>query len=293
MLAKALAVFVLWALAVIPGRVRRRLGEGMGLLACRLMPELRHVVERNLKIAGLCGADDGPLLVKKTFAQLGLGITELGPLWLRPPQQSLAVIREIRGIENVQRAMLMGKGVILFTGHFGSWETLIQFLPTRWPMTVLYRKIDNQALDTLIKKYRSRTGATMVEKQSAIKPLILALKRGEVIGVLSDQNVDVHEGLFSPFFGRAASTSPIIARLAALRGSPIFGVYATRQADGEGVVVSFDELRYDPDNFDDQNIVDQKNQQLESVVKAHPEQYWWFHKRYKAVAHGLSYPYEK
>ncbi|MFA7495175.1 MAG: lysophospholipid acyltransferase family protein [Acidithiobacillus sp.] len=288
---KLLLKSILWFFAIIPSRMRVGLGRFLGLLAYWLMPRLRHVVERNLEITELCAAGACASLVKKTFMQLGLGVTELGPLWLRPSRKSLTVIHEIRGINVVEAAVKQGKGIILFTGHYGSWETLIQFLPTRWPITVLYRKVNNKAVDALIKKYRSRTGATMIEKRVAIKPLIRALKRGEVVGVLTDQNVDVHEGIFSPFFGRPASTSPLVARLATVCGSSIFGVYATRESDCEGVVIQFEPLHYDAAKMDDQYIIDQKNAQLERVVKTHPEQYWWFHKRYKAVALGLNDPY--
>lgn len=290
---RLLSLIFLYFFAFLPGRIRSYIGTGLGVMASQLMPNLRKVVEQNLKITGLCNAKDCDLLVKKTFIQLGLGISELGPLWLRAPQKSLSVIQEIQGLDEVEAAVNMGKGVVLFTGHYGSWETLIQFLPTRWPMTVLYRKIGNDSLDFLIKKFRSRTGATMVEKHSAIKPLLKALKRGEVIGVLTDQNVDVHEGLFSPFFARPASTSPLLARLAGARHSPIFGVYATRLGSKEGVTIKFMALQYDSDLIDEQFILDQQNKQLEAVVRSRPEQYWWFHKRYKAVALGWDNPYEK
>ncbi len=285
--------FFVWMTAYSPSFIRISVGKLLGFTAFMLFSDLRKVVIKNLEITGFClEGKSCHKLVRNVFVELGIAVTQLGPIWSWNIEKTLSLILEVQGIDQLNDAIKKNKGVILFTGHFGSWEFLNQYLAVYWSISIIYRRIDNDVLETLIKNFRTRTGSILLEKKAALRPLIRALREGKMVGVLTDQNVDKHEGIFSPFFGRMASTSPLVASLARVRYSPIFGVFATRTKDHKKIIIKFKELKYDAENFNEQFIIDRQNQILEEEINKNPEQYWWFHKRFKAVKDDDLYPYD-
>jgi len=277
--------------AALPRPLRVLLGNFLGELAM-LVPRARRVARINL---GLAFPELSPRARRRRlrvhFQQLGQAFVELGPLWFWPLARSLALIRAVRGAELVDAALTEGKGVILFTAHLGAWEAAVQYIGQRWPVTVLYMPTRNPAINARMVAGRGRSGARLVAKEGGIRPLLQALQKGEVVGVLPDQNVDPKEGVFAPFFGRPACTTPLLGRLAQRRGSPVFGLFAYRLPAGRGFTI---EILPMPAGFPsgcDEDDAATMNDVLEAAIRKAPEQYWWVHRRYKDPAPGWEYPY--
>ena len=290
-LAKVIAA-LLRLLAHAPRSVRVWAGNRLGDLARLLVPRGRRVARTNI---GLAFPELSPkqrrALLYRHFRQLGQAFVELGPLWFWPLPQSLDLIRSVRGADAVDTALQQGKGVILFTAHLGAWEAAVQYIGQRWPVTVLYMPTRNPAINAQMVAGRGRSGARLLTKEGGIRGLLQTLQRGEVVGVLPDQNVDPREGVFAPFFGRPACTTPLLARLAQRRGSPVFGLFAYRLPAGRGFEIEIIPL---PESFpcgDDALDAATMNAALESAIRQAPEQYWWVHRRYKDPAPGWDYPY--
>ena len=106
---------------------------------------------------------------------------------------------------------------------------------TRWPIVV--RPLDAPALQTLADTMRRKTGVEIIDKRGALRPVLEALRRGRMIGILLDQNATRREGVFVPFFGRAASTSRSIALLALRTRTPIVPIFIRREGPGRHRVV--------------------------------------------------------
>ena len=108
--------------------------------------------------------------------------------------------REVQGAEAVHQALALGRGVILFTAHLGPWEAAVLYTGQRWPITGMYRALRNPGMDALMRRGRERSGARQLNKERGVRPLCRLLKKKEVVGILTDQNVDPREGVFAPFF---------------------------------------------------------------------------------------------
>ncbi|OFC45274.1 lipid A biosynthesis acyltransferase, partial [Acidithiobacillus caldus] len=230
-------------------------------------------------------------LLRAHFHALGEALLELGPLWLWPLPRALGLIREVKGAEAVDAALATGKGVVLFTAHLGSWEAAVQYIGQRWPVTVLYMATRNPLINDHLVTGRSRSGARLVAKEGGIRPLLQALQRSEIVGILPDQNVDPREGVFAPFFGRPACTTPLLGRLADRRQSAVFGLFAYRLEGGAGFRL---EILPMPEGFpsgDPEADATAMNAVLEGAIRQAPAQYWWVHRRYKDPAPGWDYPY--
>jgi len=287
-----LAAGILRGAGHLPRRWRAALGAMLGDLARLSMSRARKVVDTNLAIAfPRMSLAQRHTLRRAHFRALGQAALELGPLWYWPLPRALGLIREVRGDDLVDAALAKGHGVILFTAHLGAWEAAVLYIGQRWPITVLYMETRNPAVNARIVAGRGRSGAQLVPKEGGIRPLLHALHQGDAIGILPDQNVDPREGDYAPFFGRPACTTPLLGRLAARRGSPVFGLFAYRLPGGEGFRIEIVPM---PESFpsgDAKADATAMNAALETAIRKAPEQYWWVHRRFKDQPEGWDHPY--
>src|SRR5207247_1083877 len=127
---------------------------------------------------------------------------------------------------------------LLLTAHLGNWELLAAaHRLTGFPLSIVVRPLDAPWLDALAEKLRRSAGVELIAKRGALRPVLEALRRGRMIGILMDQNAARREGVFVDFFGRPASTSRSIALLAVRTRTPVVPVFARRDADGRHRVV--------------------------------------------------------
>ncbi|MEK8089473.1 lysophospholipid acyltransferase family protein [Thermithiobacillus plumbiphilus] len=276
----------------LPDRLRSRLGRGLGHLVRLALPRPRRIAMRNLE---LCfpelRSDQRRALLREHFCQLGEAALELGPLWRGPRIRFEQLFAQIEGLEHVERAKAQGQGLILLSAHFGSWEAGALYMSLLTRLTALYMPTHNPAFSTLMVAGRSRFGATMTEKKRGFRPLIAALRRGEAIGILADQNVNEREGVFAPFFGMPASTSVAVAHLAKRSGVPVIYVFAFRLPRGAGFRLVFRPLPADYPCGNDETDATTMNAMLETAIREAPAQYWWVHRRFKTRPQGLPDPY--
>jgi KDO2-lipid IV(A) lauroyltransferase len=134
---------------------------------------------------------------------------------------------------------------------------------------------------------RERFGATLVPADTAgVRALFKALRRGELLAILPDQEPRYGNGLFSPFFGIPAYTMTLLARLAQQTGAPIFITYAERLAGGAGFQLHFLPLVPCTAETPVEEIAAAVNAGIEACVRRLPHQYQWSYKRFKTRPAG-------
>jgi KDO2-lipid IV(A) lauroyltransferase len=209
------------------------------------------------------------------------------PRWNRENIEHLIIYD---GFENYAQAQEQGKGVLFLTAHFSNWE-LGSFAHGIYghPCYFLVRELDNPLLDAFINRYRCLSGGHAIEKRNAAREVLRALRRGEAVGILSDQNVLAGEGVFVDFFGRPASTTTGPARLARQTGAPIvLGLVIWDEKLGK-YRLRFDSVewirREDPE---DEILVNTANftRLIEEYVRRYPAQWLWVHRRWKTRPPG-------
>ena len=105
-----------------------------------------------------------------------------------------------------------------------------------------------------------------------------------MIGILLDQNVDWYQGAFIPFLGRWACTNKGLALLARKTGTPVIPVFAVRDGNGRHRMVFEKEIELRKTGDKIRDIEDNTalfNGMIESYVRKHPDQWLWFHRRWK------------
>lgn len=252
------------------------LGWAIYLAPGRHSPRMRA----NMQQSGLCPNSACRPLLRQAIAELGKGLLELAPIWMRPHSQTVRLVRGLSGWEQLETALKNGKGVILMSPHVGCFEMINQYVASRLPLTSMYKPARSPVVDQIMKSGRERGHAHLVPTDmTGIKAMLKALKKGETIGILPDQVATLGDGVWAPFFGRWAYTPTLVFRLAQSTGAAPFMVYAERLAWGRGYHLHFDALA--PFPADKQAAAAQLNREVERVIRKAPAQYLWSYQRYK------------
>jgi len=248
-----------------------------------LIPRLRRIAVKNLTMAGFSNPDeiaDGIFLsiarLLRTFAHL----PRLAP-------QNISTLIRYEGLENFSTAVARGRGVLVATAHLGNWE--LSAFAHAWmtaPMHIVVRPLDNPRLDVLVERYRALSGNHIIEKKDAARGILKALKAGEAVGILIDQNTTLDQGVFIDFFGKKACAGTAFAKLAHHSGAAVVPGFALWSHDEQRYILRFyPELSMSGDLSENTQRL---HSQLESVIRQYPDQWLWIHRRWKTRPPGES-----
>ncbi|MBN1474351.1 MAG: lysophospholipid acyltransferase family protein [Syntrophaceae bacterium] len=196
---------------------------------------------------------------------------------------------DVEGYENYLTANAKGKGILSIVAHFGNWELLPVGIPIyARPIHIVYRPLDNKIIDNIVEYVRTMRGNSLIPKGGSGRKIMELLKQNQIIGILSDQNVDTYEGVFVDFFGRPACTGVGLAVMAMRSGAPVIAIFPARQKSGRYKVIvkpPIEAVRtsnYEADLvFNTQRFT----KIIEDIVREYPEQWFWFHQRWKTKMH--------
>ncbi|MCW5236784.1 lysophospholipid acyltransferase family protein [Verminephrobacter eiseniae] len=267
---------VLRFFSVLPLWLLHALGAALGWAAFCASARYR---QRFCAHAALAGYSFGA--VRAAVAHAGRMVAELPRLWLGAPLPC-----RLEGAACVERAYAAGRGIVYLTPHQGCFELSAQAAARRWsaahgPITVLYRPARQAWLARLMATARNRPGMLAVPTTLVgVRQMLLALRRGEAVGLLPDQVPPAGQGHWAPFFGRDAYTMTLAVRLARQTGAAIVLARCERLAWGRGFVTHFEPLAA-PLASPLEAAVLQINQAMEQLIRQCPGQYLWGYARYK------------
>lgn len=277
------AAFVLARL--LPRRARLALGSSVGALAGRL--DRRHTAIARENLVRAYGSDpptrELERILRACWRHFGR-ITVDALAFPRLAEGDVGRTLAFEGEDNARAAYALGRGVLVFSAHFGHWEAgAILFGKIGLPFAVITRPLDNPILEALLFRLRRETGNAVIHKRRAVRETMKALSRGSGVAILIDQDAR-EDGVFVPFFRRLASTTPTLATLALRTGAPVVPVFARVEADGRIVVCVEPPIAIEPTSDRDADIVRvtaECTAVVERWVRRHPEQWLWMHRRWK------------
>lgn len=185
----------------------------------------------------------------------------------------------------VQKAYDDGKGVIFFTGHFGNWELMGQVCGhVGFAFTGVARPLRNQWVYSHIQRVRTAAGISMLDKHGIAHEVTGRLKKGKAVGFVADQYAG-SGGAFVPFFGRPASTSTAVARIARATGAPVVAGFDHRDANGMHRISLHPPLyasRTDDAEKDVYEMTHHLMYLLEQEIRRNPGMWVWAHRKWRA-----------
>ncbi|HXA55809.1 MAG TPA: lysophospholipid acyltransferase family protein [Candidatus Acidoferrum sp.] len=278
-------------LGVLPRPVARFIGASAAAAAYFLRPPLRKAALFNLQLAFPQWADEQrSRAVRRMIRQIGWMAAEFSQF----PKYKRANIERVvtlDGFENFEAARQRGKGVLFLTGHMSAWE-LAPFAQALYgnPLHFLVRPISNARVDALINRYRCLSGNQPIEKNRSARSILRVLADGGTVGVLSDHNTSLEEGVFVDFFGIPASTTSGLARLALRTDAAVIPGFLSWHDELRKYRLRFEpavELSRTPDEEADVRENTQRfTRVIEDYIRAHPDQWLWVHKRWKTRPPG-------
>ena len=249
------------------------------------IPRLRRVARRNLAMAL---PEDTP----QRHAQIVDGVFRSIARILMTFAKFPAIKRgylghwiRLEGGEHFDRAREAGRGVLVATAHLGNWElsAFAHALMTA-PMNVVVRPLDNPLIDGMVERRRALTGNRPIGKKDFARAILKALAANQAVGILIDQNAGLDDGVFVDFFGVPASAGTGFAKFAAHSGAVVLPGFALwNETERRYVLRFYPAIEMTGDIARDTQALQSK---LEEVIREHPDQWLWIHRRWKTRPPG-------
>ncbi len=224
-------------------------------------------------------------LISDIYRHFSSIFIEIIYLYIKKTPEKILKKIELNNIEILERALEKRKGVILFTAHFGNWELIPFILKKKINTKILAiaRESDNPLVEKLVKQSREQMGATIIYKKNSIRTMLKMLEKNYIVCVLIDQNTIEKEAVFVDFFGHKVSAVPSVSLLHLKKDKPVIPLFVHYEKD-KIVLDLLKEIHF-AGTGNLENDIQQLTQYcttlIEENVRKHPEQWFWFHNRWK------------
>lgn len=278
--ATALLLAILWIVNLLPYAIKIRLGLGLGSLLYRVQGSRVAIARTNIRLC-FPELDEAAreAMVRDTFRHFGAGLVETVMGWWDDPRD-LHARTETRGLEHVEAARKLGRGVILLGAHFSTLDISAALVAKHLPVYAIFRIQNNRVLNHFMNRGRNRHLLGCIPHTSLVGAA-RRVKEGQILWYSADQDMGEDHSVFAPFFGQPAATINGVSRLARITGAPLVMLATRRKADNSGYVVEF---LPGPEAFpleDDVANATIINDLIEQGIRLAPAQYYWFHRRFK------------
>jgi heptosyltransferase-2 len=257
-------------------------GEFLGFCAWIILGNYRHLAQRNIAIA--FGSEKSPResrrLVRRHFQRLGgnlLCSIKIGVM----PLERIAARIEAENLDVIHQLLRAGQPVVLVLSHLSNWELFAHILPKcigHAKNGTIYQNLGNRFIDEHVRRVRGRAGVEMFNRKEGFEKAIKLLRDGGVVGILSDQHSG-DSGLWVPFFGRLASTSPLPALLAKRTSAALIGVAIYTAGRGRWQIVVSPALEVKQASVE--LLTAKTNDLIAAQIRCAPEDWFWVHDRWK------------
>jgi heptosyltransferase II len=279
------------ALSWLPLPALFGLGHLGGTLAWMILPQYRALAFRNVRIAfgDELSAVQARRLVRRHFQRLGANLLCSIKFAQMPMEKILQRVR-VENFENITKCAQENKAVVILLSHIGPWELCTRLFPhfvRDVRKATIYQPLRNRHIDEHVRDARGRFGVEMLDRKEGFARAVGVLRENGVLGILSDQHAG-DSGLWTPFFGRLASTTSLPALLARRTGAAIvaFAVhtegFARWRAIAESPIGGETLSRAGRSSAGSVDVFTLRgNEIIERQVRRVPEDWLWAHNRWK------------
>ena len=271
---------------ILPSSLQNLLAKFLAFAFMKLKKKRFHVVMTNLNLAfGETKSKEEKLEIAKkcyyNFAKY-LGINFI----LNQNTTKQKILKQVvfKNEHFLLDAIRSGRPIIVTTAHFGQWEIFPLAVAAHFgPSSVLGRRLDSSVMDKILRANRAQFDVELIDKDGGAKDILKALKARRIVGILVDQNTAPKDGIKVQFFGKDVLHTPAASVLAQKTNALIINAFIYQK--GENLNEICFEEPIDISTFDKEDAVQKATQMqcsaCEEMVRARPEEYFWFHQRFK------------
>jgi len=213
-------------------------------------------------------------ILKKTYVFFTNNFVE----FIATPKSWNGIEISVSGKNILESSLKKNRGVIFISGHFGAWEILGKWLGENTDLFVgIALRQKNRGANKFFHEQREIPGTKQIYKKESLDKAYQVLKKNGILGLVSDQDAK-KKGVFVNFFGYSASTP---------KGAALFHLN-THAPIVLGVCVKTGFKQYEIKlmpvptiSKSIEGITQSYTTKLEECIKKYPEQYFWFHRRWK------------
>lgn len=259
------------------------LGKILGNLYYILIKKQRERAVSQMMPALNISEDEARKLVRESFVNLARNVLDI---FYMPNlnEKNLSDYIKIDHLERMTDALAEGHGVVVLTGHIGTWEWLsAAFTLNNLPVTAIAKLQPNQEYSRVLDDLRATIHVEIFNRgTSELLSAGRALKKGKILGFLADQDGGPG-GAFIEFLGKVASTPMGPAVFSKKFHSPVLPAFIIRQANGRHLVKILPAMHFEDTGNTDEDLfkfTEQMTKILEQVIRENPTQWLWFQKRW-------------
>jgi KDO2-lipid IV(A) lauroyltransferase len=241
------------------------------------VPGFRKRAERNL---ALVWPECSPACRRRIVRDAGAQFLRLGVEYGQLEKLARDIDLTIEGGDHLEAARAAGRGGVLVSAHYGNWEA-VRLAARRLGCEtgIIYRPQNNRYLDRFALDVLGRAGHPVLQKgRQGLRQLLAHVSRGGFVMILVDHR---HTGApLIDFLGQPAETATAAADVARRTGAALIPVRAARNVALRRFDVTFEAPVTGPDS---RAMMAEVNRRIGAWVEAAPEQWFWFHRRWRST----------
>ena len=256
-------------------------GRVVGALMWLILPGYRRLARENLALAygEELSAGEIRALTFRHFMTVGANAVcafKIPAL----SQEQIRQIAEIKNLDRIRESIVAGRPVVLAINHIGNWELYAQlvFEVPEAHFGTVYQALRNPLVDDLVNRDRRRLGVATFDRKRGFNAAIAMLREPGIVGVLVDQHAG-DGGMWTPFFGRLASTSTLAAALALRTNATVLPVAIYTAGFAKWRVEVSEAIPWEPGKSE--QLTADLNLALERQIRISPADWFWVHNRWK------------
>lgn len=271
------------ALRFLPHGALLLLGALLGRLYYMIIKKQRERAVRQMMQGLSISEKEARKIVRASFMNLAQNMLEI--LYMpKLNRENLHEYIEIEHLERLKDALAEGHGVVVLTGHIGTWEWLsAAFSLSGLPVTAIAKTQPNAEYSRVLDDLRATIGAEIFSRgTSELLAAGRALKNGKILGFLADQDAGPG-GAFIEFLGKTAATPLGPAVFSRKFRAPVVPAFILRRPDGKHTVRVYERMEYVDTGDTEKDLYDltvRMTRLMEEVIRENPTQWLWFQKRW-------------
>ncbi len=268
---------------IIPWKIGTKIGAKLGIFCFYLFKKERKIIYKNLDIVYKnLSEKEKKDFAKKNFRNYGIGFFEFVKFTVWKPEKITSLVKEVDGIEYLEKAFLEKKGIIAVTAHFSNWEIIPQYFACKgYNIGVIGKKLFDEKLNEIVGKTRQKSGVKVFDRDKISKDMIKELKKGMFLGILVDQDTKVESKIIN-FLGKPAKTPVAPALLAKKFNCYLLTLFSLRRKDSFYKIIinkPYDDIM----NTDVEKLAERYNNEISEMILKFPYQWAWIHDRWKSI----------